>query len=173
MQAIGLNFCFENDLLEAMPQQGRIETNFAVIEKVLERTSAQTDFSSMTSVLHAGPRQRGVERKQFRFNDGSTGDVYRCVLLAIRADPPKLSFQYSDMIARTKAECVDESPSGSSVNQALMQMDQLAGTVQDAPVIEWEEDVLDIVEPYFLFFLRSSSFLRRDALREASNRSHS
>ena len=172
-QAIGLNFCFENDLLESIPQQRRIETNFAVVERVLERTSAQTDFSSMTSVLHAGPRQRGVERKQFRFNDGSTGDVYRCVLLAIRADPPKLSFQYSDMIARTRAECAGESPTGSSVNQALMQMDQLAKTVQDAPVIEWDEDVLDIVEPYFLFFLRSSSFLRRDALREASDRSHS
>ena len=25
---------------------------------------------------------------------------------------------------------------------------------QTAPVIEWDEDVLDIVEPYFLFFLR-------------------
>ena len=157
-------------------QQRRIETNFAVVEKVLERTSAQTDFSSVTSVLHAGPRQRGVEWKQFRFNDGSAGDVYRCVLLAIRADPPKLSFQYSDMIARTKSECAGENPTGSSVNQALMQMDQLAKAVQDAPdapVIEWDEDVLDIVEPYFLFFLRSSSFLRRDALPEASDRSHS
>ena len=80
------------------------------------------------------------------------------------------------MIARTKSECAGENPTRSSVNQALMQMDQLAKAVQDAPdapVIEWDEDVLDIVEPYFLFFLRSSSFLRRDALPEASDRSHS
>ena len=36
-------------------------------------------------------------------------------------------------------------------------MAKLAATVQEAPVIEWDEDVLDIVEPYFLFFLRWSS----------------
>jgi hypothetical protein len=39
-------------------------------------------------------------------------------------------------------------------------MDHLAKAVQEAPVIEWDEDVLDIVEPYFLFFLRSSTYLR-------------
>jgi hypothetical protein len=161
MQAIGLNFCFESDLKESLPEQRRIEMNFATLDKVLERTTTQTDFSSMTQVLHAGPRQRGIERKQFRFKDGSEGDVYRCVLLAMKADPPKLSFQYSDMLLRTNAECVGDGPTGSSVNQALMQMDQLAKTVQEAPVIEWDEDVLDIVEPYFLFFLRSSSYLRR------------
>jgi hypothetical protein len=38
-------------------------------------------------------------------------------------------------------------------------MSKLAKTVQDTPVIEWDEDVLDIVEPYFLFFPRCSSFL--------------
>jgi len=161
MQAIGLNFCFESDVKETLPDQRRIEMNFATQERVLERTSTQTDFSSMTSVLHSGPRQRGTERKEFRFTDGSTGDVYRCVLLAMRGDPPQLSFRYSDMIARTKAVCVNDCPVGSSVAQALAQMNQLARTVQEAPVIEWDEDVLDIVEPYFLFFLRSSSFLRR------------
>ena len=39
--------------------------------------------------------------------------------------------------------------------------DVLAGTVQEAPVIEWDEDVLDIVEPYFLFFIRCSSYLQK------------
>jgi hypothetical protein len=38
-------------------------------------------------------------------------------------------------------------------------MAKLASTIQSAPVIEWDEDVLDIVEPYFLFFLRCSPHL--------------
>ena len=54
-----------------------------------------------------------------------------------------------------------DSPVGSSVAQALMQMDKLATAVQEAPVIEWDEDVLDIVEPYFLFFLRCSPYLQK------------
>jgi hypothetical protein len=41
-------------------------------------------------------------------------------------------------------------------------------TVQTDPVIEWDEDVLDIVEPYFLFFLRCSPHLARLAKHSAA-----
>jgi hypothetical protein len=165
MQAICLNFCFENKIDEALPEQKRLEVDFVMLQKVLERTSTMTDFSSMLSVLHSGPRQRGVERKVFSFVDRSKGDVYRCILLAMKADPPRLSFPYDEMLRRTRAVSEGESPVGSSVNQALMQMETLAATVQEAPVIEWDEDVLDIVEPYFLFFLRCSPYLSRLATR--------
>jgi hypothetical protein len=40
-------------------------------------------------------------------------------------------------------------------------MEKLSQLVQEAPVIEWDEDVLDIVEPYFRFFLRCSPFLEK------------
>jgi hypothetical protein len=126
MQAICLNFCFENKIDEALPEQKRLEVDFVMLQKVLERTSTMTDFSSMLSVLHSGPRQRGVERKVFSFVDRSKGDVYRCILLAMKADPPRLSFPYDEMLRRTRAVSEGESPVGSSVNQALMQMETLA-----------------------------------------------
>jgi len=160
MQAICLNFCFENNVYETLQVQKRIEMDFVAIHKVLERTSTITDFSSMLEVLHSGPKQRGLQRKEFIFNDGTRGDVYRCVLLALKADPPRLSFPYEEMLKRTQAVCNTDSPTGSSVAQALVQMAALAGTVQSAPVIEWDENVLDIVEPYFLFFLRCSEKLK-------------
>jgi hypothetical protein len=161
MQAICLNFCFESRIDRTLPQQKRIEVDFVTLQNVLERTSTLTDFSSMISALHSGPRQRGVERKVFSFTDGSKGDVYRCVLLAMKADPPQLSFPYDEMLRRTRAVVVEEDgPAGSSVAQALTQMEKLAGIAQEAPVIEWDEDVLRIVEPYFLFFLRCSNYLQ-------------
>ena len=160
MQAICLNLCFELGTRETRPAHERVSVDDAIIMRALERTSTQTDFSSMTSVLQAGPRQRGMERKEFVFADGSKGDVYRCLLLAMKADPPRLSFPYGEMLVRTANICVGDSPVGSSVSTSLRLMDQLAKTVQEAPVIEWDEDVLDIVEPYFLFFLRSSTYLQ-------------
>jgi hypothetical protein len=126
MQAIGLNFCFENAISEALPRQRRIDMDFVAIQNVLERTSTQTDFSSMLSVLHAGPKQRGTERKDFVFKDGSRGDVYRCVLLAMKADPPSLSFRYDEMLSRTAAQCQGESPVGSSVASALVHLDKVS-----------------------------------------------
>jgi hypothetical protein len=156
MQSICLNFCFEKNIGETLADHVRIDIDEATLRRVFERTSATTDFSTMLQSLHGGPKQRGTERKQFAFNDGTSGDVYRCVLLAIKADPSALSFRYDDMMRRVSMVCTKESPVGSSVSESLQQMAKLAKTVQDAPVIEWDEDVLDIVEPYFLFFLRSS-----------------
>jgi hypothetical protein len=160
MQAICLNFCFENSINQSLSAPKQIDMDFVAIQRVLERTSTITDFSSMLAVLHSGPKQRGLQRKEFTFNDGTRGDVYRCVLLAVKADPSRLSFPYEEMLKRTQAVCSEDSPTGSSVAQALVQMAELAGTVQLAPVIEWDENVLDIVEPYFLFFLRCSDNLK-------------
>jgi len=40
-------------------------------------------------------------------------------------------------------------------------MHKLANTIQSTRVIEWNEDVLDIVEPYFLFLLRCAPAIER------------
>jgi hypothetical protein len=161
MQAICLNFCFQCNLDAQLPDHRHIDVSDVEIARILERTSTTTDFSTMLSVLHAGPKQRGTERKQYMFTDGSSGDVYRCLLLALKADPPQLSFRYDELLKRSGAVCKNESPVGSSVAESLLQMSKLAKSVQSASVIEWDEDVLDIVEPYFLFFLRCSPFLNR------------
>jgi hypothetical protein len=161
MQAICLNFCFEKGIFKSDENERTIiedEVNFV---QILERASVISDFSTMINTLHAGPKLRGTERKIYKFIDGTSGDVYRCVLLAIRQDPAALSFRYDEMLKRTKEVCFDESPVGSSVSESLLQMAKLAKTIQEEPAIEWDEDVLDIVEPYFLFYLRCSSHLTR------------
>jgi hypothetical protein len=156
MQAICLNICFDRDIQETLASRTQIDIDRGMLRQIFERTSVTTDFSTMLATLHAGPKLRGTERKVFEFIDGTAGDVYRCVLLAVRSDPAALSFRYEDMLKRTREVCNGESPVGSSVAESLSQMARLAKLIQEAPVIEWDEDVLDIVEPYFLFFLRCS-----------------
>jgi hypothetical protein len=153
MQAICLNFCFEMNIGEQLETHVRLDEDEKTIRKVLERTSTTTDFSTMLMALHAGPKQRGTERKRFHFSDDTTGDVYRCVLLAIKQDPPALSLSYEQILGRAANICKGDSPVGSSLSESLKQMDGLAKTVQVAPVLEWDENVLDIVEPYFPILL--------------------
>jgi hypothetical protein len=81
--------------------------------------------------------------------------------LIASSDPPQLSFRYEDLLRRTTRMCDGEARVGSSVAQALVQMERIASTVQEAPVIEWDEDALDIVEPLFLFFLHCSPYLNK------------
>jgi hypothetical protein len=161
MQTICLNVCLEKSIKETLPEYVRVDVNDADLQSILERTSNFMDFVSLVEALHSGPKQRGNERKQFRFDDGSSGDVYRSILLAVADDPPRLSITYDEMLRRVRGVIPDgDGPVGSSVAQALVQMGTIAESIQpNYSVIEWDENVLDIVDPYFLFFLRSSPIL--------------
>lgn len=163
MQAICLNLCFENKVQDTLEKQRRIEMDFVTLQSVLERTSTSSDFSTMVTRLHAGPKLRGHERKEYKLKNGCLGDVYRCALLGIKADPPLLTLSYDEILTRVRELCDGESPSGSSLSATLGHMVTIAESVQEAHVMEWDEDTLHIVEPYFLFFLRNSRHL--DALK--------
>lgn len=166
MQLLCLNLCLEIGVRETLPELIRHEVTEDQINRTLERTSDFTDYSSVAQGLHSGPKERGTERKQFKFVDGTAGDVYRCVLLAIKQDPPQLSFTYDEMMTRIKAVCADDNPVGSSVTNALTQMQTLSVSLSpNVPLIEWSENVLSVVEPYFLFFLRASRKLDRIVAR--------
>jgi hypothetical protein len=125
MQLLCLNTCFVLNLRDE--HDGMFPTVLNVTDedvyRILEQTSANTDFRSLVDVLDAGPRTRGTERKKYEFSDGRTGDVYTVVLRALALDPPKLSFTYNELLERTAAACIGESPVGSSVmkaNRSLM-----------------------------------------------------
>jgi len=160
MQQMCLQTCYYFDHYERSVTRQFASVGSNALKSIFEITSTTTDFSSLLDALHAGPKQRGTTRNQFKFVDGSSGDVYRCILLAIQRDPSQLSFTYDDIYQRTRNVCEGDSPPGSSVAQALEQLETISNTIQPtAPVVEWSEDVLDIVDPYFLFYLRGSNRL--------------
>lgn len=158
MQQICLQTCFYLDVDKTLDGNKDFALSEQDIGKILEQTSTATDFSSLLAALHSGPKQRGSTRTPHKLNDGSVGDVYRCILLALSEGEPRLSFNYDEIYQRTRRVCVADPPSGSSVAQALGQFPQICESIQPGiPVIEWDEDVLDIVDPYFLYYLRCSS----------------
>jgi len=105
MQTICLNFCFDRDIDQAFSKAQPMDAELGILKQTFERATASTDFSSMLSTLHAGPKLRGTQRKHFDFTDNTNGDVYRCVLLAIKADPSNLAFEYGEMLERTQKVC--------------------------------------------------------------------
>lgn len=161
MQQICLQSCLRLDIEEGRQGGRMIPVTEADLNKIFEQASTTTDFSSLLEGFHNGPKQRGTTRNQFDFRDGSSGDVYRCVLLALRESPPLLSFPYEEIYERTRSVCTGEAPAGSSVASALEQLPTIAAEIEPfAQVIEWSDDVLDIVDPYFLYYLRCSSRLQ-------------
>lgn len=159
MQASCLDLCFETGVEEVVTDPLSVEVDKLTLERTLKRTSARTDYRSLLKRLHSGPKTRGTERKEYEFTDGTVGDVYRCILMAIGADPPQLTLGYEELLARAQVVVNGESPRSQSIYQSSAQMSEIAGEMYpDQRVLEWDDDeqVLAIIDPYLLFFLRWS-----------------
>lgn len=160
VQTICFNLCYLNGIREAKKERYLFTPSATQISEALLATSRFSDFSKMVFNLQTGPKERGTERKEYPLRDGTNGDVYRIVLLALQSDPPALSFSYDEIQRRIKNLVMDKAPPGSSVMQCLSQMQNIADATQpkSAP-LAWDDNVLDIVDPYFLFYLRCSDKL--------------
>jgi hypothetical protein len=100
MQAMCLQLCFLKEAKEQSRRTNEVAVSTDEVSKVLEETTTRADFSSLVRNLYTGPKRRGQERKEHSFIDGSVGDVYRAVLLALAFDPPLLSFNYEQILSR-------------------------------------------------------------------------
>jgi hypothetical protein len=162
MQAICLQCCFELDTRESWENRESITLSADQTSNILRQTATRSDFSSLVRAMHSGPKKRGTERKEFNFSDGTAGDVYRCVLLALATDPPSLGFDYNDLYSRIQRITSGDPPIASSIYQACSQVSSIAKAMYpDQRVVEWDDDEsrLDIIDPYFLFYLRWSDKL--------------
>lgn len=162
MQTICLYACFHMNLLETIPTKSDFALTEADVQKVFALAAAATDFRSLVDVLDSGPKTRGTERKIYQFSDGTEGDVYRCVLKAIAAEPLRQSFDYAEITERAKRICNGDPPVGSSVIGAMTHMSKLAEeSFPRERVIDYDEQkiVLDMPDPYLLFYMRWSDRL--------------
>jgi hypothetical protein len=162
MQALCLDLCFELLAQRGSLAGRQVHANTVPPTSVLSRTSARTDYRSLVRKLHTGPKSRGTERKEYPFSDGTKGDVYRCVLLAIASDPPRLRFTYEDLMSRIVRVSPNDQPRPQSVYQTCAQMAAICeATSPGERIFEWDDDQtqVDIPDPYFLFYLRWSNAL--------------
>ena len=91
MQTLCLQACLQLGVQQTLLEPKTFDVGLAEISRITEVTSSLADFSTVVEAMHAGPKMRGQERSEFSFEDGSKGDVYRAVLLAIATDPPTMS----------------------------------------------------------------------------------
>jgi len=163
MQAICLQSCFTINLRETKPLLLDRDFSEEEIRQSLEETSTRTDFASLLRSMHAGPKIRGTERKEFQLSDGSRGDVYRALLIALKENPATLSFQWNELSRRVSAACRPDAPQAASLSQACGQIARMAKEMYPTQrVVDWEGDpvnILSIEDPYFLFYLRWSDKL--------------
>ncbi len=157
MQANCLNVCFEVPIKEAHKKPTSIPTSQELLHRILQRTARTADYRTLVELLESGPKARSGDRNLYKWKSGGAGDVYACLLRALALDPVVQSFKYQELLARLQHLCDGPPPPGSTVTTTCQQLAKIAEDHRvESPVLEWDEEksVLDIVDPYLLFFLR-------------------
>ncbi|TAH65348.1 MAG: hypothetical protein EWM45_15340 [Rhodopseudomonas palustris] len=161
MQRICLDVCFAFNVRKERSDLLKVELDPARLQSILEQSSTHADFGAMVANMHQGPKTRGTERRLHQLIDGTEGDVYRVVLLALAYGSPDMSLPYPALMQRIETVCKGDTPSASSIVQACRQIDMIAKRVAPTErVVEWDDHdltgTLTVVNPYFLFYLRAS-----------------
>lgn len=84
--------------------------------------------------------------------DGSVGDIYRSILLAVAENPPVMTLTYPERMQRVRRVCLDQGPVGSSITESCKQIAGFAvQKYSDQRIIEFDlesgSDTLSIVDP--------------------------
>jgi hypothetical protein len=157
MQTLCLNLCFDVGHESRPDAPVNIEANNDLIARVCRRTTANNDYSSTVAAMKDGPKIRGKDRKSYVLQTSQAAmDVYPLILRGIACNPPLLTLKASDLTARVQGLCMGEQPGSGSIANSCTHIVSIANEAEGRQVIEWdtERDLLDIRDPYLLFFLR-------------------
>jgi hypothetical protein len=158
MQTLCLNTCFENDVRERQETRRQLTVDVDAIRTVCGRAASTINYASTVDKMREGPKVRGQGRNSYVLKEGTASDVYPLIVKAIAIDPPELTLRYPNLTKRIESLCAGEIPSGSSITGACSHIAAIASDAEAKVVIEWDStaDVLDIRDPYLLFYLRWS-----------------
>lgn len=159
MQQMMLSVCNEIGVEGTLADEVSFESKDINFERIMERTALSADYNYLVEKILDGPKTRGTERKEYKYKNGKSGDVYKTILIAISRNPPSLYLKYDNLQDRVKEVCRDELPSGSSIIGSCGHIANISNEISTSPVIEWdpERDTLHIRDPYLLFFIRWST----------------
>lgn len=154
MQEFCAHICRNNNITETLPVQTRItgipkENFFSGIAEII---TSKADYE----LLARGPRQRS-DRKKRAFVDGSEGDIYKAILIALANTGPQTVVPYEELRSKLRRVLMGDLPSLQQVTRVLTQMEKLSSISEGKPrILEWDptSNTLYVLDPYFAFYLR-------------------
>jgi hypothetical protein len=100
MPRICLDVCFNLGLGQEQSVPRPMELERTRLIAILEQSSTHADFGTMVANMNQGPKMRGTERRIHKLVDGSEGDVYRVLLLAMAHGDAAMSLPYGALMER-------------------------------------------------------------------------
>lgn len=156
MQQNCLNLSFTLHIDED-PEVVKIEDSQAIREAFEETTRDYENYNTVIRKLIIGPPQGRDKRATYRLQNGETLDIYHLILKMMAEDPPLIAIDIAE-IQRRISDLLDsgeKAPTALNVSNTLAQIQRiLQETGGMFQILEWREQRLYVLDPFFLFYLR-------------------
>lgn len=129
----------------------------AFLEAAYRKTTSHMDYRDVINKLESGPPSRGQQRKNFELLDGRTVDIYEAIIESIAQDPPAISIDIEGLKERITKIMKHDAPKleNRKLKEPLTQIQAIISSNEELyRVLEWKDEKIYILDPYFLFFLR-------------------
>lgn len=147
-------FCNKNNIKETLEIQTSLK-DLSDEDEFFREMACDTSKSAFDR-LSRGPRQR-TDRKERTFVDGTKGDIYRAILLAIAKTGPKTSLTYEEIRNALRNILHDQIPEAHEITRVLDMMTAISKTdIRGEPVVDYDKELstLYISDPFFAYYLR-------------------
>ena len=159
MQYICLNIC---SILE-MNENKEKSVGQEILKTAYHYTTANFEYGDVVLLMKKGPSTRGKSRNTFQLKNGQLCDLYELIVKSIAENPPIMQLTFEDVKERIYSLISDESkkPTPQAIKESLTKLQELLHIREDIfKVLDWKDDILYILDPLFLFYLRWGGSLK-------------
>jgi hypothetical protein len=153
MQYICLSIC----ILLNIDSGDTKEITSSILEQAYKFTTSNLDYADVVSLISRGPLSKGKKRSMYTTNSGKKMDLYQLVVESLSENPPLMGLTIDDIKERvTNLIGNNESkPDRQKIKNTVTQMQKLITDRDDIyKVLEWKDEMIYIIDPLFLFYLR-------------------
>ncbi len=155
MQYICLSIC---TLLDIDNNEIKVaEITPEILKKAFKFTTSNIDYADVVSLMSKGPLSKGKKRSKFNTKFGIEMDLYQLVVESLAKDPPLMGLTIDDIRDRVNEliSTNDSKPDRQKIKDTVIRMQKLIDDRDDIyKVLEWKDDMIYIIDPLFLFYLR-------------------
>lgn len=132
-----------------------------VLEIAYKFTTINLNYNDVVKILKEGPNPRGNKRKLYKTNIDKELDIYGLIVESIRKNPPLVGLTLDELKRRIDdlIICDIKKPDKKTIRESLNKIQNII-TEKDGiyKVLEWKDNVVHILDPLFLFYLRWGTY---------------
>lgn len=139
------------------PSTNKVDKANYIHEAFVETTRDYENYDSVIKKLLIGPSQGRQKRTQYALRNGEKLDIYHVILHSLAKDPPSVIIDMEDLQQRIKEtlDVIERIPNSLTISNTLSQAQKILHESGEMfQIMEWREQQLHILDPFFLFYLR-------------------